>query len=71
LNRGRLAYQDQKSGLESVLGIGFVSKNAPDDSKHHRAVPEEQGFKGRLVVLAQKALQQFAICKARLALALQ
>jgi hypothetical protein len=40
--------QDEEHGLKGIFRIVRVVKNAPADSKHHRAVPDHRLFEGRL-----------------------
>ena len=47
-DRPRPAGQDEEDGLEGVLRVVIVMKDAPADPQHHRAVPDHQLLEGRV-----------------------
>ena len=62
--RPGLLDQDQKRGLEGVLGIVMVSQGLPADAQNHRAVTLDQGGEGQLGGLAtpgQESLQELPV----------
>ena len=40
--------QDEEDGLEGILRVVRIVKDAPADPQHHRAVPDHQLLEGRL-----------------------
>jgi hypothetical protein len=56
-----MARQDEKGGLECVLGVLNVPQGAQTDSQDHRSVPAHQCFEGRLIIADKEATQQSAI----------
>jgi hypothetical protein len=59
------ANEDEKRSLKSVLGIVVVGKDSTTHAPHHRAVPPHQRFEGRLITVADEALQQIPIAPFR------
>ena len=57
-DRRRLADEDEEGGLEGVLGVVVVAKDAAAHAPDHRAVPPHEGRKSRLVTAAEVVLQQ-------------
>jgi hypothetical protein len=53
--------QDQERRLESIIGIVGVAEQTPTHAQYHRAVTLHEGFKRRLVVLADEPSQQLPI----------
>src|SRR6516162_8454399 len=60
-DRRGLADENEKRCLEGILGICLVAQDAAADAEDHGTMPPHQGFKSRLVPLADKTVQQFAI----------
>jgi hypothetical protein len=56
-----MARQDEKGGLESVLGVVNVPQGAQTDSQDHWSVAAHQCFEGRLIVADKEATQQSAV----------
>jgi hypothetical protein len=62
--RAGLPHQDQKGGLEGVLGVVVVAEDRAADPPDHRPVPLDQGREGRLGRLAAaggESLQQLTV----------
>ena len=67
-DRAGLPRQDQKRGLERILGVVRVVKHAKADAEHHRAVPVDQGREGDLGGVsgpADEPLDQLAVRQRR------
>jgi hypothetical protein len=58
---GRLLGEDQKGGLEHILGVVPVPQDPAGDVEHHGPVPADQGHEGLLVMVRRKAIQQLFI----------
>jgi hypothetical protein len=58
----RLADEDDEGGLERVFGV-VVDQMAAADAPHHRAVPVDEGGKGRLVAPIDVTTEQLAVAK--------
>jgi hypothetical protein len=58
---GRLAGEQQESGLKDVVGVVLIVEDAPAQPQDHRPVAADQGGKGGLVVMGGEALQQLAV----------
>src|SRR5262249_1715282 len=57
---GRLAEENQESGLEGVLGIVRMPQHPPADGQHHRSMPPQQRLERRLVALAHQSIEKLA-----------
>jgi hypothetical protein len=55
--------QNEKSGLEGVLGLVGVAQYPPADAEHHRAVPGNEDCEGAFVLLPNEAAQQLGIAR--------
>jgi hypothetical protein len=53
--------EDEKRGLQGVLGVVLVVKNPQTDAVYHWPVPADQRPERRLVALAGEAPQQFPV----------
>jgi hypothetical protein len=58
------ARQHQEGGLEGVLGVLLVAKDAAAQTQDHGPVPLNQGGKGRLIAVTSEALEQLAVAEA-------
>jgi hypothetical protein len=56
-----LASEDEKRGLEGVLGILMVGQDAAADTPDHRAMPPHKGLEGGFVPLFDEAAEEFPI----------
>src|SRR3954447_18219913 len=54
-------HEQQKSGLESVFGVGVIAQGPPANLEHHGGVAAHQLLEGRLVVAVGEAPQQIAV----------
>src|SRR5262249_55961710 len=57
-----LADEDDEGGLEGILGV-VVAQMAAADAPHHRAVPVDEGGKGRVVAPIDVTTEQLAVAK--------
>jgi hypothetical protein len=53
--------QDEKDGLESVLGVANVTQHSPANAVDHRAVPTHQRGKRRLVPPGKEFAQELPV----------
>src|SRR5262245_54856507 len=60
-NRPAVDRQDQKGGLERILGVRVVPQYAPAHVQHHRTVAAQEGGERRLVLFGPKAVQQLPV----------
>jgi hypothetical protein len=51
----------QEGGLEGVLGVLLVAKDAAADVQDHRPVPPHEGSKGSIIALSGETLQELRI----------
>jgi hypothetical protein len=51
--------ENQKGGLEGILGILMVLEDTAADAHHHGTVPLYKHRKGCLIVKSQEVLEQF------------
>jgi hypothetical protein len=56
-----LTNEDEKRGLEGILGIVDIAEQAPAQGQHHRSVPGEKDFKRRFVAALGKSFQELVI----------
>ncbi|HZY83624.1 MAG TPA: hypothetical protein VFE78_02225, partial [Gemmataceae bacterium] len=63
-----LASEDEKRGLEGVLGILMVGQDAAAYTPDHRAMPPHKGREGACVPLFDEAAEEFPIGRSRLVL---
>jgi hypothetical protein len=56
-----LADEDEKGGLEGILGIVLVAQNTAADAPHHRSMSAHQGCNSGFVTAAEVVLQQLPI----------
>src|SRR5262249_54686399 len=63
-----LASEDEKRGLEGVLGILMVGQDAAADTPDHRAMPPHKGREGGFVALVDEAAEEFPIGRSGLVL---
>jgi hypothetical protein len=61
---GGLAGQDEKRGLEDVLGILGLAQDAAARPQHEGAMPPHQRSEGCLVTVCGEAPEQFLVCQA-------
>jgi hypothetical protein len=59
----RFAREDEESGLEGVLGIMEVVKDAAADAQDHRPMSAHQRCEGRLIAGSDETSEQLAIGK--------
>jgi hypothetical protein len=62
-NRGGVASQRQKRGLEGVLGILFVAQHLPAHPQYQLAMALHQDSEGGLLPLRDEALEQLPIAQ--------
>jgi len=60
-----LSNQDQKDGLECILGILSAAKNSPTDSENHRPVPTYQRAECVRVATLDEIAKQGTVCSLR------
>src|SRR5205823_2433470 len=65
-DRRRLTDEDEKGGLEGVLGIVMILEDTPTEAPDHRAMSAHKRFQGRRLSAAHEALQQLPIGQIRL-----
>ena len=58
---GGLADEDEKGGLEGVVGVVHVAEDAAANAEHHRSMAAHDGRKRRFLVPVEVALQQGVI----------
>jgi hypothetical protein len=60
-HRRRLANENKKSGLKSVVGVVYIAEDAPADATHHRAVTPQQRLERGFVASGDEMLQQLTV----------
>jgi hypothetical protein len=63
-----LASEDEKRGLEGVLGILMVGQDAAAYTPDHRAMPAHKGLEGSFVALFDEATDELPIGRSGLVL---
>jgi hypothetical protein len=58
---GGLAGEDEEGGLEGVLGVLHVAKDAAAQAEHERSVSLDEGGEGGLLTAVDESLQQVRI----------
>jgi hypothetical protein len=59
--RCSFASQDHESGLESVISVVGIAKDAPANTQHHGAMALDEGLESRSVAAGNEAFQKPAI----------
>jgi hypothetical protein len=63
-DRGCLAVEDKKRGLEGILGVLRIAQNVPTDPENHRTMPRNDGgerARGNQMGRMRNAIEQLAV----------
>jgi hypothetical protein len=60
-NRRGFLHQDQEGGLEGIFGFVRIPEQLAANAKDHRAMPLDQRFESRLVVVGDKTFQELSV----------